>query len=81
MVRTGTRNFPLTHDFAQASGLDSWYVDTWDQVGAQQLSQGVRVKGVGLDLGRGDCSHPEGVRQLNLLDVIDGCQPIVHHRS
>jgi hypothetical protein len=69
--------YPLTDDFAQAPGLDSRYVGTWDQVGAQQLSQGVRVDGVGLDLGRGDCPHPERVRQLNLRDVVDGFQRFI----
>ena len=70
---------PLPHDFAQASGLDSRDVGARDQIGAQQLSQGVRVDGVGFDLGRGNRSHPEGVRQLNLLEVVDGCQPVLHH--
>jgi hypothetical protein len=45
------QEYPLTDDFAQASGLDSRYGGTWDQVGAQQLSQGVRVDRVGPDLG------------------------------
>jgi hypothetical protein len=45
---------------AQASGLDPLYVGAWDHVGAQQLSQGVRVNGVNLDLGGGDCPQQKG---------------------
>jgi len=44
---------------------------------AQQLSQGMRVDGVGLDLGCGNRPPSEGLSQLNLLEILDGSQSYI----
>ena len=54
------QEYSLTDDFAEAGGLDSPICRHVGSNWRTAAESGLRVDGVGLDLGRGDRPHPEG---------------------